>query len=270
MNKPLRNIQMVFFKWLYLFEGAFQSDNHPDVANKPEHSRLLKVGGSLLSLPDMELNTVIFDMDGLLIDSEPLWNEAADEIFLRHGFRLTPAQHATTMGMRTKEFVEWWFDHHKVSREHAPIAEEEILQLVTDKVATKGKAMQGVGHIFNFFISRGFKIGLATSSGTSLIDVVVDKLGIRKYLHAMESAAGLPYGKPHPQVYLNCAKQLKSHPTECICFEDSFNGMIAAKAARMKCIVVPSPHEKMNGKFNAADLKISSLQNFNELLLQAL
>ncbi|MBC7888084.1 MAG: hexitol phosphatase HxpB [Ferruginibacter sp.] len=218
----------------------------------------------------MKLNTVIFDMDGLLVDSEPLWNEAADEIFKRYGFCLTSPQYASTTGMRTREFVECWFDHYKISPEYTTVAEKAILQLVVDKVAAKGKAMQGVGHIFNFFISRSFKIGLATSSGVPLIDVVVDKLGIRKYLHAIESAAEIPYGKPHPQVYLNCAAQLNSSPLECICFEDSFNGMIAVKAARMKCIVVPAPHESQHGKFNAADIKISSLQNFNELLLQTL
>jgi len=218
----------------------------------------------------MKLNTVIFDMDGLLIDSEPLWSEAADEIFKGYGFQLTPAQYATTTGMRTKEFVEWWFDYFKVPREMAPVAEEKILKVVVDKVATKGRAMQGVAHIFNFFIERRFRIGMATSSGMPLINVVVDKLGIRNHLHAIASAADLPYGKPHPQVYLNCAEQLGSQPTDCICFEDSFNGMIAAKAARMKCIVVPAHQDSQNGKFNAADLKISSLQNFNDLLLQTL
>jgi len=209
-------------------------------------------------------------MDGLLIDSEPLWSEAADEVFQRHGFRLTAAQHATTMGMRTKEFIEWWFDHYNILREHAPVTEEAILKSVVAKVAAKGKAMQGLGHIFNFFISHHFKIGLATSSPAPLIDVVVDKLGIRKYLLAIASAADLTYGKPHPQVYLNCAELLNSNPLECICFEDSFNGMIAAKAARMKCVVVPARHESQHVKFNAADLKLSSLQNFNELLLQTL
>ena len=218
----------------------------------------------------MKLNTVIFDMDGLLIDSEPLWNEAADEIFQRYGFHLTTSQYNTTTGMRTKEFVEWWFSHHKIDPRYNEDAERDILNTVVDKVVAKGKPMQVVEHIFNFFISRNFKIGLATSSGNSLIDVVVDKLGIRKYLLAIASAADLPFGKPHPQVYLNCAEQLSSSPLECICFEDSFNGMIAAKSARMKCIVVPAAHDSQNGKFTSADLKISSLRNFNELLLQAL
>jgi len=218
----------------------------------------------------MQFDTVIFDMDGLLIDSEPLWNEAAAETFSPYGFCLTTEQYITTTGMRTKEFVEWWFEHYKVPMQFAPLAEEAILKNVVAKVAAKGKAMQGVAHIFNFFIQRNFKTGLATSSGNPLIDVVIDKLGIRQYLHVISSAADLPFGKPHPQVYLNCAEALNSHPTRCVCFEDSFNGMIAAKAARMKCVVVPAAHESRNAKFNAADLKLSSLQNFNELLLQTL
>ena len=218
----------------------------------------------------MQLNTVIFDMDGLLIDSEPLWDEAATEIFQRYNFQLTKAQYATTTGMRTKEFVGWWFRHYKIDDSHLAEAETAILQNVVDKVAARGKAMPGVAHILNFFIERNFKIGLATSSGKPLIDVVVDKLGIRNYLQAIESAADLPYGKPHPQVYLNCAEALNSNPTECICFEDSFNGLIAAKAARMKCVVVPAAHDSKNEKFNAADLKISSLVNFNSLLMQTL
>lgn len=209
-------------------------------------------------------------MDGLLIDSEPLWNEAADEIFRQYNLSITPQQYATTTGMRVKEFVIWWFTLYKIPLEYAPKAEKDICQLVINKVQLKGKAMGGIEHIFNFFIERKFKIGLASSSGMDLINVVVDKLGIRNYLQALNSAADLPLGKPHPQVYLECAENLQSHPTECLCFEDSFNGLIAAKAARMKCVVVPSLHDSKLPKFNAADLKISSLQNFNELLLQTL
>ena len=76
----------------------------------------------------MQLNTVIFDMDGLLIDSEPLWGEAAVEIFNRYNFQLTPAQYATTTGMRTKEFVEWWFNYYKIDARHHADAESAILK----------------------------------------------------------------------------------------------------------------------------------------------
>lgn len=218
----------------------------------------------------MQLDTVIFDMDGLLIDSEPLWNQAADEIFLRYGFKLTPQQHASTTGMRTKEFIAWWFAQYNVPAIHSAEAEAAIFELVIQKVKIHGKPMPGLVHIINFFVSRQFKIGLASSSPMSLIDPVIQQLGIKDYLQAVCSASDLPYGKPHPQVYLNCAAVLDSSPLNCICFEDSFNGMIAAKAARMKCVVVPSMHDSKLSKFNAADLKISSLQNFNDLLMQTL
>jgi mannitol-1-/sugar-/sorbitol-6-/2-deoxyglucose-6-phosphatase len=75
----------------------------------------------------------------------------------------------------------------------------------------------------------------------------------------------LEYGKPHPQVYLNCAKELNSSPLECICFEDSVNGMIAVKAARMKCVVVPAQNQLKDERWSIADLKVSSLKNFGEL-----
>lgn len=227
-----------------------------------------KTGSNIFA--HMQLNTVIFDMDGLLIDSEPLWNEAADEVFKQYNLHLTPLQHASTTGMRTKEFVEWWFGKYNISLTNAAEADAAILKKVIEKVSTKGKPMPGIAHIFNFFIQRNFKIGLASSSAMSLIDTIVDQLGLRKYLQAICSASELPYGKPHPQVYLNCADILQSHPLECICFEDSFNGLIAAKAARMKCVVIPAAHDSKHAKFSAADLKISSLHNFNELLMQTL
>ncbi|MES2850624.1 MAG: hexitol phosphatase HxpB [Bacteroidota bacterium] len=218
----------------------------------------------------MQLNTVIFDMDGLLIDSEPIWNEAADEIFKQYGIRISTEQYSTTTGMRIKEFVLYWFRLNNIPAENATTAEEKIIQLVIEKVKTKGKPMQGLEHIFNFFISRKYKIGLASSSPMSLIDVVIDKLGVRNYINAVCSAADLPLGKPHPQVYLDCAAALNSHAHECICFEDSFNGLIAAKAAGMKCVVIPAKHDSTKPKFSAADLKISSLHNFNDLLLHTL
>ena len=73
----------------------------------------------------MQLNTVIFDMDGLLIDSEPLWNEAAAAIFLNYGIQLSPLQYASTTGLRTKEFVQWWFGYFKIPSYNAAKVEKE-------------------------------------------------------------------------------------------------------------------------------------------------
>lgn len=218
----------------------------------------------------MQLNTVIFDMDGLLIDSEPLWDEAATTIFAEYNIRLTPEQYATTTGLRTREFLHWWFNAYKVDEKYIAEAEEKIIKLVIDLVQQKGKPMPGVEYIFNFFEAQKFKTGLASSSPISLINTVVDLLQIRSKIDVLASAAELPNGKPHPQVYLNCAAELNTTPMQCVCFEDSYYGMIAAKAARMKCVVVPEPKNAKDLRWHAADLKIASLQNFTPLLLQAL
>lgn len=218
----------------------------------------------------MELDTVIFDMDGLLIDSEPLWKEAADELFAGYGFHLSLQQYEKTTGLRTKEFLAYWFSKFKLPGDDINKAESIIVNRVIDLVKQKGRPMPGVQYIFNFFKTHNFNIGLATSSGPDLIDVVVDILEIRPYLKAISSASSLAYGKPHPEVYLNCAEKLAVLPDRCICFEDSYNGMIAAKAARMKCIIVPSAADNKKPIWGAADLKISTLNNFNELLLKGL
>lgn len=213
----------------------------------------------------MQLNTVIFDMDGLLVDSEPLWEKATDEVFKRYGVSLSNEQYVTTTGLRTREFVQWWFRHFNIGDEELARAEKSIIDIVIDKVEQQGKMMPGVHYIINFFHEKNFKIGLASSSPQKLIDLVIKMTGIGPYVNATASAENLSFGKPHPQVYLNCAEALGSNPYECICFEDSFNGMIAAKAAKMKVVMVPHHSQTKDERFGAADLKLSSLQNFGEL-----
>jgi sugar-phosphatase len=218
----------------------------------------------------MPLNTVIFDMDGLLIDSEPLWNEAAIEVFKTFGAPLTNELCNTTTGLRTREFIVWWFQYFNITQIETKTAEDLIFTSILQKIAANPIIMPGVQHIINFFYSKGFKIGIATSSPQSLIDLVVKLTGIEPYINATSSAEDLAYGKPHPEVYLNCAEKLQSNPTDCLCFEDSFNGMISAKAARMKCVVVPHGSVQKDEKWVAADLKLSSLQNFGELHFEML
>lgn len=216
------------------------------------------------------LNTVIFDMDGLLIDSEPFWEEAGTEILNRFNVKLTAEQYHTSTGLRTSEWIEHWFSYFDISKEHALETGNAIVQKAIEKIVVKAEPMPGVQHALQFFKQRNFKIGLASSSPMELINVVIDKLQIDHFINAKTSAEHLPFGKPHPQVFLNCAELLRSAPVECICFEDSFNGVIAAKAARMKCVVVPARQQQQLTKWAAADLKLSSLQNFNGLLLESL
>ena len=212
----------------------------------------------------MQLTTVIFDMDGLLIDSEPCWAEAGSETLAKYDIRLTSEQYHTSTGLRTREWIEWWFGNFNIDSRYVQDAEKTIIAAAIQKIRDKAEPMPGVGYIFDFFKKQGFKIGLASSSPMELIDVVVEKLGIADHLEAITSAELLPRGKPHPQVYLDCAALMNVLPMECVCFEDSFNGLIAAKAARMKCIVIPEHKFSGELRWHAADVILKSLNNFGE------
>ena len=218
----------------------------------------------------MRLNTVIFDMDGLLIDSEPCWQEAGMETLLQFNVTLSPVQYHHTTGLRTREWLDFWFGHFGIGKERIPAAEAALHQHVIEKIKTQANPMPGVREIIAFFKARNFRIGLATSSPLSLVNVVVEKLGITDEFEAVASAEHLPYGKPHPQVYMDCAGALAVSPLQCLAFEDSFNGVIAAKAARMTCVAIPVQDQAHLPKWGAADLKLSSLLDFTEAHLNAL
>lgn len=218
----------------------------------------------------MKPDTFIFDMDGLLIDSEPLWEEAGCEVLKAHGVTLTNEQYHSSTGLRTEEWIKHWFSHFHIPLTHMPAATAGIIDKATRKIRETGTAMPGVHETLALLHDRGFTLAVATSSPLDLADVVVDKLGIRSYFKTLTSAGDLPYGKPHPEVYLNCARALGREPGRCICFEDSFNGMIAVKAALMKCIVVPAPPFQHQPRWNAADMQLTSLLDFNETILQKL
>lgn len=209
-------------------------------------------------------------MDGLLIDSEPLWQEAGKETLREFGVELTDEQYHSSTGLRTEEWIEHWFHFFGLSMEHAPAAIDTILEKAIAKIEDRGAVFPGVASAFDFFRTRNFKMGIATSSPLSLVEVVLKKLNSSFTFDAITSAEKLPYGKPHPQVYIDCAAALNINPTNCITFEDSFNGMIAAKAAKMKCVVVPATADYAHAKWGAADLKIDSLASFQQQQLQTL
>ena len=210
----------------------------------------------------MQLNTVICDMDGLLIDSEPCWQQAGMETLRQFNVTLSPIQYHHTTGLRTPEWLDYWFGYFGIGKELIPAATTALHENVIEKIKAKAEGLPGVMEILDFFRGKDFRIGLATSSPLSLAKIVTDKLKIGAYFDAVSSAEYLPFGKPHPQVYMDCAATLGANPLHCIAFEDSFNGLIAARAARMKCVVVPVQDQYTMPKWGAADLKLHSLLEF--------
>lgn len=218
----------------------------------------------------MKIKAIIFDMDGLLIDSEPLWQEAGKETLEAYNVVLSDEQNHSSTGLRTKEWVHWWFNHFGIDVAHAPNAETTIIAKALEKIGMNGKGMTGVEYLFDFFKKKRMIMGLASSSPVALIEVVAEKLNIRQHLQAIASAEDLTYGKPHPQVFLDCAEQLNVSPLDCLVFEDSLNGVIAAKSARMKCVAVPDPAFRKDPRWVIADAVLNSLEEFNEEIFNKL
>jgi len=218
----------------------------------------------------MQLNTVIFDMDGLLIDSEPYWQEAGTETLRQFNVTLSPIQYHHTTGLRTPEWLDYWFGYFDIDKGLIPAATAALHANVFEKIRAKADPLPGVHEVLDFFKSNSFQIGLATSSPLTLAKIVTDKLQIGAYFDTVTSAGDLPFGKPHPQVYMDCAAALSVNPLQCLAFEDSFNGLIAAKAARMKCVAIPVADQYAMPKWGAADLKLNSLLEFGEAHLKSL
>ena len=201
------------------------------------------------------IKAVIFDMDGLLIDSEPFWRIAEIGVFKDLGYELTDDMLQTTMGMRNDEVVKHWVAYFGIQQANYGQIEIDILAKVQEQVEEKGTPLPGVIDTLNFFKSQQIPIALASSSPLGIIQSVVDRLGIENYFKVMCSAEFEEYGKPHPAVFLAAANYLRVAPENCLVFEDSLNGIIAAKAAKMQCITIPAKENLANEKYNLADVK---------------
>lgn len=212
-----------------------------------------------------EIKAVIFDMDGVLIDSEPLWRKAMIEGFASIGVLITEEDCKKTTGNRLKEVVEYWFEKLDILDFLPMDIEHRIINMLVKLINNEGKAISGVIEVINFCKNKNIKIGLATSSSSQLMEAVLEKLNLKNTFKSSISAENMEYGKPHPEVFLICASQLQISPLECIVIEDSINGVIAAKAAFMSVIALPEQENINNHKFSIADYKLNNMQEVLKL-----
>lgn len=212
-----------------------------------------------------EIKAVIFDMDGILIDSEPLWRKAMIEGFASIGVLITEEDCKKTTGNRLKEVVEYWFEKLNILDFLPTEIEHRIINMLVKLISNEGKAISGVIEVINFCNYKNIKIGLATSSSNQLMEAVLEKLNLKNTFKSSISAEYMEYGKPHPEVFLSCASQLQISPLECIVIEDSINGVIAAKAAFMRVIALPEQENINNHKFSISDYKLNNMQEVLKL-----
>jgi sugar-phosphatase len=205
------------------------------------------------------LRALIFDMDGVLIDSEPFWHEAEMAGFALAGVKLTREDCLATTGLRVDAMVDHWFARQPWTTPSPREIEDTIVRHVIALIRERGALKPGVDSALAFAARAGLRTALASSSSSVVIDAVLDKLGLRPRFEVIHSAETEPYGKPHPGVYIHTAEKLGVRPEECVAFEDSPNGVLAAKAARMGCIAVPEPALQGHRFFAVADAVIGSL-----------
>jgi sugar-phosphatase len=209
---------------------------------------------------------VIFDMDGLLIDSEPLWVRAEREVFAEVGVNLSEEDCARTKGLRVDDVVLYWHALYGFKGVSPHEVEQRLVLRVIELVREEGRALPGVREALSASSSE-YRVALASSSPTAIIEATLERLGLRESFAVVQSAENEPFGKPHPAIFLRTAERLEVSPLECVVIEDSMNGVIAAKAARMGCIAVPFDHPNHEARFALADVVIPTLVEVTPALL---
>ncbi|SNC58818.1 hexitol phosphatase HxpB [Sodalis endosymbiont of Henestaris halophilus] len=188
----------------------------------------------------LKQQAIIFDMDGLIIDSEPLWHQAKLEVFAELGkIDVLAATPQDTLGLRINEVVDLWYQESPWQGPSRLEISNRIIERALEIIEQKKPLLPGVMQALILASECRLKIGLASASPLFILERVLEMFSLRRYFHVIASAEQLTYSKPHPEVYLRAADDLDVKPMRCSALEDSINGMIATRAARMRSIVVP-------------------------------
>lgn len=207
------------------------------------------------------IKAVIFDMDGLIIDSEPLWRKAEISAFKEIGFDFTEAMCASTMGMRIDQVVSHWWNKLKWETPSQSELIESIISKMIYQIKSFGVAMPGLENTITLLKKNNIPTAIASSSSFELIDTVVKKLNLESFFDVIHSAENELNGKPDPAVFLTTAKLLNVNPINCLVLEDSKAGMEAGLNAKMRTIVIPESGTNPDWS-KKSFLKINSLNDF--------
>ncbi|MDD4820623.1 MAG: hexitol phosphatase HxpB [Flavobacteriales bacterium] len=215
-----------------------------------------------------EIKAVIFDMDGVLIDSEPSWGEAMLAVMKEVKIPYTVDDVANYQGVRVGDIVSAVWDAHPSKEYSKQLIEDMICQRVSELVLDHGRVMDGISNILDFVKKGKLPLGVATSTPRSVAVNFLKRVGITDDIDVLCTGDEVIFGKPHPEIYLLCANRLGVKPEQCLVFEDSVNGVVAAKAARTFCVAVPVPELYDDVRYGVADVKLRGLQYFNDNVLK--
>lgn len=185
------------------------------------------------------IEAVIFDLDGVLIDSEPVWEEVRRRVVAEHGGQWAPDTQQRLMGMSTGEWARYLSGELGVQLPPGQVAELVIHQM-QDRYRAHLPLLPGAAAAVER-LSAHWTLGLASSAPLSLIDTVLNASALRPYFAAAMSTEQVKAGKPAPDIYLAVAAKLGHEPADCAAVEDSANGLRSAAAAGCQVIAVPHP-----------------------------
>jgi len=218
----------------------------------------------------LTIGAVVLDMDGLLIDTEPVWRAAQRHVFAALGVELSEADLLDTTGVRIDEVAAAFLPGAFLPGTGPSPAQVagRVTDLVIAYVRRDGVPMPGVPEAIALFGRSGLRLAIASSSPERLIDAVCARLGLD--IEVRCSALDEPRGKPAPDVYLAAARRLGLSPARCLAVEDSPAGVVAAKAAGMSCLAVPDPLLAADPRYRRADRVLPSLTLLDEAVLRTL
>jgi beta-phosphoglucomutase family hydrolase len=204
------------------------------------------------------IKAVIFDMDGVIIDSEPIHHNMEKELFNKLGIQVDEDEHNTFVGKTDRDIWGYLKEKHQLTDTIEELLENKVNTFINYVVTREDvKPIDGIVNLLDRLHKRGLKIGLASSSSMKVIEAVINKLDLKKYFDAVVSGENMKRGKPEPDIFLHTAKLLNTLPENCLVIEDSKNGVYAAKAANMKCIGYKNINSG-NQDLSKADIVVSS------------
>ena len=214
------------------------------------------------------IEAVVFDMDGVLIHSEEVWDEVREAYVRERGGRYDAEVQRALMGMSSTEWSRYLHEAAGVPDEPQAI-NEEVVRRMLEAYRTRLPLADGAVDAVRRLAAR-FPLGLASSSNRPLIDAVLDAAGLAQYFAATVSSEEVARGKPAPDVYLEAARRLGVDPTRAAAVEDSHGGIRSAKAAGMPVIAIPNPSYPPDEESLAqADVTIRSLGELTPDLVDA-
>jgi HAD superfamily hydrolase (TIGR01509 family) len=185
------------------------------------------------------INAVVFDLDGVLIDSEPVWEQVRRQVVADHGGQWAPDSQRRLMGMSTGEWARYLSEELGVSLTPAEVADLVISQMAA-RYAEHLPLMPGAVDAVRRLAAR-WPLGLGSSAPATLIQTVLVTAGLRDDFAVVMSTEQVPSGKPAPDIYLAVTGQLGQRPADCAAIEDSTNGLKSAAAAGLAVVAVPHP-----------------------------